>query len=123
EIPHIIDKFQTSIESYWNNAEFELYTPEKLIRLDEALKQNNLGKSTDENVQFFDKKPYHYQAEILEKLKVERDVQGSYRNLVVAATGTGKTMISAFDFKNFLKKNPEAKLLFVAHRIEILKQS
>lgn len=123
EIPHIIDKFQKTFESYWNNAEFELYTPEKLIRLDEALKQNKLGKSTDEIVQFFDIKPYHYQAEILEKLKVERDVHGSYRNLVVAATGTGKTMISAFDFKNFLKKNPDARLLFIAHRIEILKQS
>lgn len=39
------------------------------------------------------------------------------------ATGTGKTVISALDFKDFLKKNRQAKLLFVAHREEILKQS
>src|SRR5699024_7016549 len=38
-------------------------------------------------------------------------------------TGTGKTMISAFDYKNYRKENPKAKLLFIAHRIEILRQS
>src|SRR5699024_2618732 len=44
-------------------------------------------------------------------------------NLVVAATGVGKTVISAFDFKNFLRIHPNAKLLFIAHREEILTQS
>lgn len=39
--------------------------------------------------------------------------------------GVGKTCISAFDYRNFIKKNPKKKnrLLFVAHREEILKQS
>ena len=40
-----------------------------------------------------------------------------------AQTGTGKTVISAFDFKRFKEKNKKAKLLFVAHRKEILQQS
>ena len=53
----------------------------------------------------------------------ERTVHNRNRNLLVAATGTGKTVISAFDFKNFRKNNPTAKLLFVAHRKEILQQA
>lgn len=123
EIPHIIDKFQKTFESYWNNAEFELYDESKLQLLDDALQNNKLGKATLEVVRFFDLKPYHYQSEILEKLKVERTVHNSYKNLIIAATGTGKTMIAAFDFKRFFTENPNAKFLFVAHRIEILKQA
>ena len=42
---------------------------------------------------------------------------------MVAATGTGKTLISAFDFARFLKTKPNATFLFVAHREEILKQA
>jgi superfamily II DNA or RNA helicase len=41
----------------------------------------------------------------------------------VAATGTGKTVISAFDYKKFKKENKSAKLLFIAHRKEILEQA
>ncbi len=73
----------------------------------------------------FDITPYSYQQEILDKLEAERTVRGQYRNLVVAATGTGKTVISAFDYKRFRKQNPNqpCRLLFIAHREEILKQS
>lgn len=123
EIPHIIDKFQKTFESYWNNPEFELYDSTKFEILDKTLLYSKIGKSTNEIVNFFDLKPYHYQSEILEKLQVERNIHKSYKNLIVAATGTGKTMISAFDFKNYRKENPQAKFLFIAHRIEILKQS
>lgn len=56
-------------------------------------------------------------------MEVERVIHGQMKNLVVAATGVGKTVISAFDFKRFLKQKPNAKLLFIAHREEILKQS
>ena len=60
---------------------------------------------------------------MLEKLEVERSVHNRYRNLLVAATGTGKTVISAFDYKNFRENNESSKLLFVAHRKEILQQA
>ena len=58
-------------------------------------------------------------------LEAERTVRGYTRNLVVAATGTGKTVISALDYKRFRKQNSgrPCRLLFVAHREEILKQS
>ena len=67
--------------------------------------------------------PYSYQQEILDRLDAERTVRGYNRNLVVAATGTGKTVISALDYKRFCKQHPgqPCRLLFVAHREEILK--
>ena len=91
------------------------------------LSQAALSEGTEWNMKvseyFFDLVPYAYQQEILDRLEIEREVYNSYYNLIVAATGTGKTMVSAFDFKNFYKYNPSAKLLFLAHREEILSQS
>ena len=43
--------------------------------------------------------------------------EGFDKALVVAATGTGKTYLAAFDSKNY------SKILFVAHREEIIKQA
>src|SRR5690606_29736846 len=93
---------------------------EKLI---ESLNQGKNRGISQINISFFDIKPYPFQEEILEKLEVERSVHDRYRNLVVAATGTGKTIISAFDYKRFRDENPSSKLLFLAHRKEILEQS
>ncbi len=72
-----------------------------------------------------DIEPYSYQQEILDKLEAEHTVQGYTRNLVVAAAGTGKTVISALDYKRFCKQHAGKLcwLLFVAHRQEILQQS
>ena len=49
-----------------------------------------------------------------------------WRDVIAKApTGTGKTVISALDYKRSRKQNPDKPccLLFVAHREEILKQS
>ncbi len=123
EIPHIINKFRKTFESYWSSSEFESYQSGQVEQLSNALNQNKLSKTSTAFTQFFDLKPYHYQLEILEKLKVERKVHQSYKNLIVAATGTGKTMLAAFDFKSYRAENPQAKFLFIAHRIEILRQA
>lgn len=124
EVSHIIDKFQKTFDSYWQSDDFELFDDaihkEKLI---ESLNQGKSGKNLDLNLSFFDIKPFPFQSEILEKLEVERSVHQRFRNLVVAATGTGKTVISAFDYKRFRSENPSANLLFLAHRKEILAQS
>ncbi len=123
ESPHLIQKFEASFESYWNSEEFKIYTgsdSEKKV-LSDALNQES---SVNFNQAFFDIKPFSFQQEILEKLELERLLKENHKNLVVAATGTGKTVISAFDYKNFASEfNGNPKLLFVAHRKEILKQS
>src|SRR6185369_10315687 len=69
-----------------------------------------------------DVEPRPHQREILEDLAAER-ANGHTRNLVVAATGTGKTIVAALDYKRLRQELPRARLLFVAHRREILDQS
>ena len=124
EVNHIIDKFQKTFNAYWQSKDFELFDDtihsEKLL---EALKQGKNSKGYTNTISYFDIKPHPYQLEILEKLEVERTVHNRFKNLIVAATGTGKTVISAFDYKRFKLLNKSSKLLFVAHRKEILTQS
>ena len=124
EVGHIIDKFKKTFEAYWQNPEFELYNQNiHSVKLIDALKQGKFSKEYTFTTSYFDIKPFHYQNEILEKLEVERTVHNRNRNLLVAATGTGKTVISAFDYKIFKSNNKSSKLLFVAHRKEILQQA
>ncbi len=123
EVGHIIDKFQKTFDTYWQDEEFELFIKtQHSEKLRVALKGERITEKHDPSF-YFNIRPYHYQEEILEKLEAERIVHNRYRNLIVAATGTGKTVISAFDFKRFRKQNSGAKLLFVAHRKEILQQA
>ncbi len=102
----ILDKIDATFESYWHNREFVTFVPEiDAARLRQALKSER-RPADDERDQFsfhFDVTPYHYQQEILEKLKAERELHQSFRNLIVAATGTGKTVIAAFDYHDFCR--------------------
>lgn len=124
EIPHIINKSLSTFETYWASKEFELFSGDvkSTEKLNSALKQQR-GNYEQSPTYFFDIAPFPHQSEILEQLSVERHVHQRFRNLVVAATGTGKTLISAFDFARFYKTKPDANFLFVAHREEILKQA
>ncbi|HWQ89045.1 MAG TPA: DUF3427 domain-containing protein, partial [Desulfitobacteriaceae bacterium] len=124
----ILEKIRATFEGYWNNPEFTPFIPQiDSERLRQALRsERRNGQDEDHNLTFnFDIRPYYYQQEILDKLKAEREVHNSYKNLVVAATGTGKTVIAAFDYRDFCRQNPHQpnRLLFVAHRKEILSQS
>ena len=58
------------------------------------------------------------QEEALEKLAGVRK-KGHNRSLIISATGTGKTVLSALDVKNFDTK----KLLFVVHRLNICRKA
>ncbi len=124
---NIVDKFKATFESYFNDEEFKAFTEEDEEKLKIELKKargNDLRNENDDIVNL-DIRPYHYQQEILDTLSVEREILGHNKNLVVAATGVGKTVISAFDYKNFksLNKGKVNRLLFIAHREDILSQS
>ena len=123
-MPNIFKKILANFESYWNSREFELYTANDRNRLRAALSAEKSFTAPNSSYSF-EIRPFPYQQEILDSLQTERKVHGRYRNLVVAATGTGKTVVSALDYKNFCKENPQSstRLLFVAHREEILEQS
>lgn len=123
ELPHIIKEVRHTFESYWEDPLFETFING---RDDERLKATLAGANDSQPIDYsvLDLiKAHDYQDAILEKLRMEREVFGHYRNLVVAATGTGKTVIAAFDYKNFREQNRRANFLFIAHREEILKQS
>ncbi|PAJ73339.1 restriction endonuclease subunit R [Pseudoalteromonas sp. NBT06-2] len=124
EIPHIINKSLSTFETYWQSNDFELFNgnAESKTKLHNALSEAK-GSFSDNNNYYFEVKPFPHQQEILEQLQTERHLHKRYKNLVVAATGTGKTIISAFDFARFYQQNPHANFLFIAHRQEILKQA
>ncbi len=120
-------KIESSFLTYWYQSEFQPYTGseadrERLRRA--ILSQRKPGEKTT-HLYLADVEPYAYQQEILDRLAAERDLRGHNRNLVVAATGTGKTVIAALDYRNFAEKTGKRypTLLFVAHREEILEQS
>ncbi|HEX7064372.1 MAG TPA: DUF3427 domain-containing protein [Bacillales bacterium] len=124
----IIRKAEVTFERYWNDAEFHTFIPQLHAKqLRQALRSERAGERDGAAGQgyFFDIQPYYYQQEILDKLQAEREVHRRRRNLLVAATGTGKTVISAFDYRRFCQQNKDHpnRLLFVAHRKEILLQS
>ena len=125
EIPHIIEKSLSTFETYWESDDFELFDGklESRTKLQHALQEARSDGDKHNPAHFFDITPFPHQQEILEQLAMERSLHQRFRNLIVAATGTGKTLISAFDFARFLKTKPDAKLLFVAHKEEILRQA
>lgn len=123
DLPHILDKFLAEFETYWNSHEFISFNPAEPFVFREALKH---ARTTRQGIApvFFDIRPHPFQERILDALESERLVHGHWRNLVVAATGTGKTVVAAFDFKRFFEeKQRQARFLFVAHRKEILEQA
>lgn len=121
--PSTLDIISATFESYWNSHEFAPYSENDVQKLSQALSAEKYSGETADYL--FDINPYPYQQEILDRLKAERDIRRHFRNLVVAATGTGKTVISAFDYRRFRSENAgkPCRLLFVAHRKEILEQS
>ena len=125
DLPDTWEKINGSFESYWNAPDFTPYTnADENILLEALQTEKHYGADTHHTF-LFDIRPYSYQQEILDKLEAERKIRNRYRNLIVAATGTGKTIISAFDYRNYCREHPgeRNRLLFVAHREEILKQS
>ena len=123
--PDVMKKIAVAYETYWHSSEFEEYTEEQKQKLATALSNEKYHESNDKFKYIVDVNPYVFQQEILDKLEAERKVKGHYRNLIVAATGCGKTVIAAFDYKRFCKEHPDhpCRLLFVAHRKEILLQA
>ena len=127
--PSLLAKFHGTFDTYWNDPSFELYDPDvDRDRLDDALAEASGSRQHDRvtiSLSGLEVRPFNYQQHMLDELAVERDVHGRHRNLVVAATGTGKTVVAALDYRRLCGPTPigRPRLLFVAHRKEILEQS
>ena len=124
DMPQVIEGIDAAFDSYWNSKDFEIYDLTQRDRLRSALKRENNRDVEITDISLFDVRPFPFQQGILDDLRAERSIHNSFRNLVVAATGTGKTMVSSFDYRDFLSENPERRrFLYVVHREEILRRS
>jgi len=128
ELPHLWRQIVAGFEMHWaDTTEFEPVTLDDLDRLGRALETERRGPTSGEarSWQFFELRPHAFQQEILDAIGAER-AAGLQRHLVIAATGTGKTMLAAFDYRRVAREaagTNRPSLLFVAHREEILKQA
>lgn len=126
DLPGIMEKMRATFETYWESPDFQKFESSDQDRLQEAI-DHERGRDKEPSPALaysFTIHPYPFQQAILDALDVERKERNHWHNLIVAATGTGKTAISAFDYRRFRKSRPNgARLLFIAHREEILEQS
>jgi superfamily II DNA or RNA helicase/HKD family nuclease len=125
---HVIDRVRMTFESHWASEHFETYDPAiNGDELQQALREHDrrsLGEVSTISFAHLDVRPYPHQQRMLDALTIERERHDRHRNLVVAATGTGKTVVAALDYRQLLSRaGHELSLLFVAHREEILLQS
>ena len=124
ELPYLWSKIVGTFQTYWQDDEFEPYQGDAPERLQQAIRRERKAAAEPESAIAFDLRPYPFQEEILDVVAAEREIQNKHRHLVVAATGTGKTMIAAFDYARVCREyGRKPSLLFVAHREEILRQA
>jgi superfamily II DNA or RNA helicase len=107
-------------ESYWANGDFVPYDPMQFD--EEARRAGGVDRGPQVILSPIELRPWPFQQRLLELVELSRQ-RGHHRNLLVAATGTGKTVMAALDYGRLRQQLPRARLLFVAHREEILDQS
>ena len=122
-----IAKSKKLFDQYWNSSNFLAYDPERDAEtLDLALQDagGSGGSATMIQLSGLEVRPLPHQQIILDSLDRERRVYDRHRNLVIAATGTGKTVVAALDYARLCTSHVDRpRLLFVAHRKEILTQA
>jgi len=104
--------------SFYENF-LDLFNNHSIIVTDDVLRKYSttwVKPKLDYNVNDNKIQPWGIQAEALYYLDKTRR-EGYDKALVVAATGTGKTYLAAFDSRSY------DRILFVAHRIEIIRQA
>src|SRR4051812_25371479 len=114
--PDALDKIVAVFESYWSGGDYKAYDPEEFAKATAQAAAGTLVLAP------FDIVLRPFQERLLEELALSRE-QGHHRNLLVAATGTGKTVMAAVDYTRLRHMLPRDRLLFIAHRKEILEQA
>ena len=113
----VIDKIAAVFESYWQQADFEKYEQARFLATRDTRRETLTVSISPVEIRL---EPF--QERLLEQIELSRQ-SGHHRNLLVSATGTGKTVMAAVDYARLRARLPRARLLFVAHREEILAQS
>jgi superfamily II DNA or RNA helicase/HKD family nuclease len=116
----VIAKVDAVFESYWQSGDFRPYVAAEFDEATERLRRYDSRETTTFSP--IEIRPEPFQERLLELIALSRE-QGHHRNLLVSATGTGKTVMAAVDYARLRQTLPRARLLVVAHREEILDQS
>lgn len=119
--PAVVAQMIETFEQYWNDPyQFERFdgSTSHRTRLRRALAPETFPVVGS----YFDLEPKDFQRPVLAELVRARSL-GRHRNLLVAATGTGKTVMAALDYRALKQAEQVDTLLFVAHRKEILVQA
>ena len=134
EQPQVIAQFRDTFQQYWEDElQFEPYDPNSPAdaeRLRAAIEHARFRQNESVRGLPFQISPItpldveakDFQKPMLAALEEAR-AAGRHRNLLVAATGTGKTVMAALDFARLYRAGKVSTLLFVAHRREILEQA
>jgi superfamily II DNA or RNA helicase/HKD family nuclease len=143
DAPAVFQRMQGTFDTYWNDPSYELYSLEDGSRLDEELlrargsdakrhtarSQREIDQLSQQLAEAYEQlalRPRPHQQHILDQLALRRDPNGfdEHRHLIVAATGTGKTVVAALDYARMCRDGePRPSLLFLAHREQILVQA
>ncbi len=114
----VVEKIAAVFESYWQQADFEPYDRNRFL----AAGEDRASSPTMLSLSPVEIRLEPFQERLLDQIELSRQ-RGFHRNLLVSATGTGKTVMAAVDYARLKERLPRARLLFVAHREEILAQS
>jgi HKD family nuclease len=115
--PDVVSKMNAVFESYWASGDFVPFEREQFIKQTETIEHDHDLRLSPVEIEL---RPF--QERLLERVELAREA-GRHRNLLVSATGTGKTVMAAVDYARLRGRLPRTRLLFVAHRKEILDQS
>jgi len=116
--PDVLRKMTSVFDAYWTGGDFRPFDRDEFIKETERTQVS--GPTIILSPIELRLEPF--QERLLEQVIVARRL-GHHRNLLVAATGTGKTVMAAIDYSRLREELPRSRVLFVAHREEILDQS
>lgn len=118
----IVDHFKNQFEEVWSEAKpltegwirayEDVYVEQAPLQIRELPSDYNTVKQSVSIT------PNKMQEVALREIAAVRDA-GAKRGLVISATGTGKTYLSAFDVRRYQPK----RMLFIVHREQILKKA
>jgi superfamily II DNA or RNA helicase/HKD family nuclease len=141
DAPAVFLRMQGTFDTYWNDPSYELYSLADRERLDEELLRargsdslrhdarsqreiDRLQRHLAEAYEQLSVRARPHQQQILDQLELRRESFDEHRHLIVAATGTGKTVVAALDYARMCRDGePRPRMLFLAHREQILVQA